>query len=341
MLGFWNAEKDIDMYLRITNEMVKLTIPSYDIYDKECISYEVSGNMCEFNYDIYKYLLVRNGCYQLVFLEQNRKTGEEKEIIFKRVTDEKYINAMNRVDRREQLKEDYLRIESKSIEYKYHFENINLKLLKQKVKFDEWIDKRDEISMIKSILRWIDDNIKHNGKIILPMDKRAINLLEFASENGYLLNCRGLAIVANELCLLAGLYSRFVVCMQKEKKIDDNHVVVNVFLPKLNKWVMIDPSYNAIVYSFRGTALSIEEIRKELAENNELILNDEANYYNKKLSKELYFRPLIKKLYRFATPIEVYPGCDKEENLINLVPNSMEYLNSNFNLIDNPDEFWK
>ena len=186
------------------------------------------------------------------------------------------------------------------------------------------------------ILFFISDNYKHNGEIILPNNRNIKRLLQTAEKNNGYLNCRGLAILMNQVCMAYGILSRFIICMPKEKYINDCHVVVIIYFKEKKKWVMLDPSYKAYFMNSKHELLSLEEIREYLKQGKKIIINNEANISGKKLNEELYFRSLIKKMYRFQSPIIINAECDKESNFIELLPQKSGNCQ-----ITNPKDFWK
>jgi len=59
---------------------------------------------------------------------------------------------------------------------------------------------------------------------------------------------------------------------------EDNHVVTIVFASDLNKWIMLDPSYNAYMMDKNGLVLSPWEAREILSEQEQIKLSEGYNY---------------------------------------------------------------
>lgn len=165
-------------------------------------------------------------------------------------------------------------------------------------KLDSVAGAGDELSKIQRILTYIHDKILHDGSHGNPKMMNAIALAEACKDGSRGLNCRGLATVLNECYLAMGFRSRFVTCMPKIF-INDCHVINAVYSVTLDKWVWVDPTDNAWVTDENGVMLSIAEVRERLRDGRPLVLNETANWNNKKkIIKEEYLESyMAKNLY--------------------------------------------
>jgi len=113
--------------------------------------------------------------------------------------------------------------------------------------------------------------------------------------------------VLNECYLALGIKSRIVTCLPKDSlKIDvDCHVINSVYSESLNKWLWIDPTFEAYVMNEKGELLSIEEVRERLVNDKPLILNPDANWNNQsQQTNELYLENyMAKNLYMLECPV--------------------------------------
>jgi hypothetical protein len=77
-----------------------------------------------------------------------------------------------------------------------------------------------------------------------------------------------------------GYKSRFVTCLPKDSLGTDNdcHVINMVYSNVLQKWLWIDPTFDAYVMNEKGELLSIEEVRNRIILNEPLIINPDANW---------------------------------------------------------------
>lgn len=160
----------------------------------------------------------------------------------------------------------------------------------------------DEISKIKNLMTWVHNVVRHDGSSMNPDSKNAIDMVELCRKENRGINCRMMAQVLNECYLAMGFKSRFVTCMPKVM-INDCHVINAVYSNTLDKWIWMDPTFNAYVTDDRGNLLGISEVRQRLKDNKPLVLNEDANWNNEvKQTKESYLENyMAKNLY--------YVGC--------------------------------
>lgn len=102
-----------------------------------------------------------------------------------------------------------------------------------------------------------------------------------------------------------GIKSRFITCMPKETEFDDCHVINMVYSKELEKWIWIDPTFDAYVMDEKGNLLGIREVRERLVNGQPLVLNADANWNREILQiKEKYLENyMAKNLYRVQTPL--------------------------------------
>ena len=107
-----------------------------------------------------------------------------------------------------------------------------------------------------------------------------------------------MAQMLTEVYLSMGFKARFVTCLPRDF-INDCHVITTVYSCTLNKWVWVDPTFDAYVTDENDTMLSISEVRSRLRKDLELRLNDYANWNHQiKQTKEDYLdRYMAKNLY--------------------------------------------
>ncbi|WP_339186181.1 transglutaminase-like domain-containing protein [Paenibacillus sp. FSL R5-0490] len=325
--------------LHINNNELFISCPSEDIFNRKCLKFSITENGFLF------YFL--NKKYNLTKSPKSRKfVFERTDIIHKTACLVSFIE----VEKKEfenlnvqlvPLENETYKQEGDYVEFKYSFANITN--IKEYVKMEEWLDdSQDDFNKMYLCLEWVNQRVKHKSYMVLPPKRDLRSLLNFADEHGNRLNCRGLAIVLSELCLAAGLYSRYITCSPRERETDDSHVVVIVYSKEFNKWIMLDPSYCLFFSNNQNEPLSIHEFRNLITnERNEVHINENANYHGKRLNINTYLHSIKHKLYRFSSSLEMSIGVDScyEDNVIHLVPQTKDY---NFSrAISNPDIFWQ
>ncbi len=153
----------------------------------------------------------------------------------------------------------------------------HLKSLKATYNLDSIAGKGNDVSRIINLMKWVHYLIPHDGSKGNPDTKNALSLITECRRDHKTLNCRGLAIVLNEVYLAEGFKSRFVTCLPLDTTDQDCHVITMVWAPSLKKWVWMDPTFMAYVMNEKGELLGIEEVRDRLVNNKPIILNPDAN----------------------------------------------------------------
>jgi hypothetical protein len=160
---------------------------------------------------------------------------------------------------------------------------------RKQYKLDSVSGNGDEISKIKNLLLWVHNVVRHDGNSYNPNKKNAVDLIEICKKEDRGVNCRMMATVLKDAYQAMGFKSRAVTCMPKDTTDFDCHVINVVWSKTLDKWVWMDPTFNAYVSDERGNLLSIEEVRARLILGKALVLNNNANWNNKeKQTKEHY-----------------------------------------------------
>lgn len=206
----------------------------------------------------------------------------------------------------------------------------------------------DEISKIKNLMTWVHNVVRHDGSSMNPDSKNAIDMVELCRKENRGINCRMMAQVLNECYLAMGFKSRFVTCMPKVM-IDDCHVINVVYSNTLDKWIWMDPTFNAWVTDDGGNLLGISEVRQRLKDNEPLVLNEDANWNNEvKQTKESYLGSyMAKNLYYLVCCLSSEYNSETEyegkvrSGYMALVPKYFTPGNSRYYKTSNEDYFWQ
>ena len=197
--------------------------------------------------------------------------------------------------------------------------NKSLKRIRTELKLDSIAGGGNEISQLLNIMHWVHNSIKHDGMSDNPMQKNALDIVKVCKTENRGVNCRMMATILNECYLSMEFTSRMITCMPKPLKFDDCHVINTVYSKELNKWIWIDPTFDAYVMNEKGELLGIQEVRERLINDQPLILNPEANWNRQRSeTKENYlYSYMAKNLYRLEIPINsTYNTETSEKNKI-------------------------
>lgn len=236
-----------------------------------------------------------------------------------------------------------------------------LEKTRKELKLDSIAGNGTELSQIFNLLHWIHTTIRHDGNSINPDSKNAIDIIKICKAENRGVNCRMMAIALNECYLSMGIKSKYITCMPRETIFDDCHVINMVFSKELDKWIWIDPTFEAYVKDENGNLLGIQEVRERLIKGQELILNPDANWNgNSAQTKEYYLdQYMAKNLYRMQVPANNGYNIEtqekgKEISFVELLPldgiqqepQKDEDLNTDtgtkyiYYKTNNPDLFW-
>lgn len=190
----------------------------------------------------------------------------------------------------------------------------NLVRVREYFKLDSVAGAGDEISKIKNILAYIHNKIQHDGQHGNPKEMTSIAMAEACKDGSRGLNCRGLATVLNECYLAMGFKSRFVTCMPK-KFINDCHVINAVYSNTLDKWIWVDPTQNSWVTDEKGNMLSIQEVRERLHKGLPCLLNEEANWNNRRktVADDYLGQYMTKNLYYLSCTLHSGFGTENKK----------------------------
>ncbi len=236
----------------------------------------------------------------------------------------------------------------------------NLVKLRETFKLEEVAGYGDEMSRIINLMKWVHNIVRHSGRSMNPSPKNTFNIIKVCQEKNRGVNCRMMATILNEVYLSMGFKSRFITCMPEKKNFKDCHVINMVYSTTLDKWIYMDPTFEAYFTDENGNHLSIQEVRENFMREKPLIVNDEINWNGEKLDKEEYISYMSKNLFRLECSISSKFNCEstKEINYIELIPKgyiSKERLITKLKLAllslygykivtyytSNPDFFWE
>jgi len=207
-------------------------------------------------------------------------------------------------------------------------ENRSIRNVRNYFKLDSVAGDGDEISRIIRLLNWAHNTIPHDGSHWPVCEIDAISLYNYSKANKNRgINCRALAIFLNECYLSMGIPSRFVTCLPKDPNDSDCHVINAVYSQTLDKWVWMDPTFNAWVTDENGTLLGIQEVRERMINDQPYFLNEEANWNHKTpQTKEYYLdQYMAKNLYWLSLPARSIFNVESRnrtntEEYVSLVP---------------------
>lgn len=163
------------------------------------------------------------------------------------------------------------------------------------------------------------------------------------------LNCRGCAIVLNDVLLSIGVPTKFIACMSSDPYDPECHVTNSVYLKEFNKWIYLDVATQSFVVGENGVPMSVWEIREHLKLGNRLQFMIAPNIQNANLRKHNFENYLIKNMFCFLSYQKYGPYTDDWKNknkkyLLLPVNHGNKYSRLNLNdynieIVHNPEDF--
>jgi hypothetical protein len=170
----------------------------------------------------------------------------------------------------------------------------------------------DEIERILNLMRWAHAIVRHDGSSTNPQPRNALHIINVCREKDRGVNCRMIATILNEVYLSMGFKARHVTCLPKDNEDQDCHVTNMVFSELLNKWVYVDPSFNAYFMDEDSTLLGFSEIRKRIITGEPLLLPDGMDWNGQPKSHKEYMRYMTKNTFRFSCPLGSEAGYESK-----------------------------
>ena len=160
----------------------------------------------------------------------------------------------------------------------------------------------DDTARVLNLMHWVHTQVRHDGNSTIPEPRNALHLLEVCQREGRGINCRMMATILNEACLALGYKSRHITCLPLDKKDPDCHVITAVWLETPQKWIYLDPTFDAYFTDPQGTLLSIPEVRLRMIKGEPLVLSKNANHNGDKEDPADYLGYMAKNLMKFQCP---------------------------------------
>ena len=190
----------------------------------------------------------------------------------------------------------------------------NSRELRERFHLNEVANGGDEVSRIINLMKWVHCNLKYDGNSEDPSPRNTFNIIETCQKQDRGVNCRMHATVLSEVYQSVGLKSRFITCLPEEEKVEECHVITEVFSEELDKWVYMDPSFEAYFVDNQGILLRVEEVRKKLVSGDSIRVNEGININNEPYAggTSKYIKYMTKNFVRFECLL--YNGFESESD---------------------------
>ena len=145
--------------------------------------------------------------------------------------------------------------------------------------FNVSCSEKSEWETVKKSLRWVWEKLAFNDFYENTPDyDNLIQFIEFACKNKKSLNCYMRAIILLELLHNFDIPARLLYFLPLNFSYNGNHVTVEAYIKKMNKWVLIDPSYNVFFKNINNVLLSGVELRESVLNNEDVVICDNSRF---------------------------------------------------------------
>jgi hypothetical protein len=201
-----------------------------------------------------------------------------------------------------------------------------------------------DFSRMRNLLHWIHSRIRWDGSKENPLGSTVAENMKACTTQGLTMNCGGLAASYAAICGAVGLLARQIVCLPFDRQDPDCHSVVVVYSDSLQRWVYMDPTFEADWTDARGNLLDLQQARALLAEGDTVLVNRGANVNGEPRDPMDHLAYMSKNLFRFKawpdlrTTIYLNPcGYDSTGAVPGQATNEGE---GRCFVTENPEVFW-
>jgi len=235
-----------------------------------------------------------------------------------------------------------------TFEYKFD-ERENMLDIIEKHNLDELVTGKSDAETAIALMKWLCGLYKHGNPPARPDNATPQIIMEFADNNGGTINCRYLSLVLAQLIRAYNIPAYHITCMPYEQPFDDCHVVVNFYSESLDRWVMLDPTYNLYLMDENDEMIGVEEFRDIIIAGGQLKPNGGAAYDGVEGSFEIrgYREYMAKNFIRLQRGTIMRYGSDDNDGWITLIPEKyMQNEAKNFsenhweNFMTSREDFW-
>lgn len=199
-----------------------------------------------------------------------------------------------------------------------------------------------------AIGKFVANNIPHDNQKEYPKYVNAIGLWEYTKTVAPAFNCRLHSILNYELLTAVGIKARYITCLPYDRNDNDCHVVNEVWLPEIGKWVMIDTDTKSYVTDKKGNMLSLAEIREHFINDKKVVVyhdfdnpSSKISYYHAYMAKNTYWFCCWGNLGFYQEDYTTFPESKLRDREYALVPEGFETFSGKEITTHDPDQFWR
>ena len=229
-------------------------------------------------------------------------------------------------------------VNQEDLNYEYVYAHEEYQELMQVLNVEYIRKLKNDLDKALFIMRILHKIMISNGiTAFVPEERSGLTLLKARIYENVQLNCRGCAIVLNDMLLSFGIPSKFIACMSDDPFDPECHVTNSVYIKEINKWIMLDAATQSYVEGDDGLPLSIYEVHNKLLYRRRLKFMIAPGIANINLTKRHFENYLIKNMFCFLSYQKYGPHTDDWHNdnkKYLLLPSNQNTLYTKLNLQD-------
>lgn len=176
----------------------------------------------------------------------------------------------------------------------YRFDCPEFAVLKQEYKIRELAGNGTPFEKAVNLTRYFAPRLAHDGNFDNHIDCNATDLLKYSLDRPSCgINCVNKSKILQESCLALKIPARRMWLMPYSPYDTDNHVVTEIYDDTLEKWVMLDVTGNGYFTDNAGVPLSVVEMRRKFALNEQCkfikTVSEYAKVFTDQKSESIYY----------------------------------------------------
>jgi hypothetical protein len=163
----------------------------------------------------------------------------------------------------------------------------------------------DELSKTLNLLDWISTSTTHRGNISEAIPMNTLALMDYSFQKGKNggINCRMKATILTEMLLSIGIPSRILSLHPLNPNDQDNHVVSQVWLTEMRKWIIVDPTTNSYFLDKNGGIINAVELREKIISGETVTCGPKTIFGDDTGDPEAYLAYMAKNLFYMHSPV--------------------------------------
>lgn len=181
----------------------------------------------------------------------------------------------------------------------------------------------EDANLILALLDWVSSRFWQDGAAAPRLPFTVDSLTDHCRSHQNSVNCQGLSLILAGLLRAYGVKAKVVYCFPSEQPFSDCHVVVHAYSSRLNQWILLDPSYRAVLFDESDNFLDLPGLRQAYIQGRagKLATWDKFYHPNPAENFEFWLDYMAKNTFRFCCMVSNGPDFEADwPTRIELVP---------------------